>query len=616
MYNHRLQNPFCGTEPDQSKAGRLPARDEIEEKYKWNLTDIYADDDSWEADFKLVEEMIPGYKKFEGSLTSKAETLLKGLKFDDETGKILNRLHLYAMLSKDLDLKNINYMGKDDRVKQLFTQVSSANSFMHPELLSVSIGHIKKMYNEEPELKKYDQYFEDLFRQAQHTLTKEQEKILALASEIQGVPYTAFSLFTSADMKFPTVKDEKGNDVTMSQPRYYAALYSTDRSYRERAYKAYQAQFINYSNTFSALLNGSLKSNIFNARARNFSSSCQAALFKNNIPVSVYNSLIDTVSENLAPMHRWTSLKKKILKVDELHPYDTYVGLFELEKECGFETGKKLVLDSLECLGNEYTGLIKTAFDNRWLDVFETQNKRSGAYSSGTTYGMHPYVLLNYTGLLNDIFTLTHEMGHNMHSYYTGVNQPFVYANYSIFLAEIASTFNENLLLDHLINTAKSNYERLALLEKYLNNITTTFFRQTMFAEFELLIHTKAENGVGLTPDAFSALYKTLYQKYWGPDMTLDMEEEYTWARIPHFYYDFYVYQYATGFAASEALVQKIKNEGEPAVKKYLGFLKAGTSDYPVNLLTKTGVDMTTKEPFLAVIRKMDDILNQIEDLI
>jgi len=601
---------------DNSSTGEVPEREQIEEKYKWNLKDIYATDELWEKDFTLVEQKISEYGRFAGKLTHSAKSLIDCLKFDDEIGIILGRLYLYAMLSKDLNLSDIKYMALDDRIKGLFTKVSATNSFIHPELLSVSQGHIRKMYAEEPELKVYDHYFDDLFRMAEHTLSKEQEEILALTSELENIPYTSFSLLTNADMKFPVVKDDKGNDVEISHARFYAALYSGDRDYRERAYKAYYKPFMEYANTFSSLLSGGIKVNVFSARARKFADARESALSKNNIPVAVYENLVKTVNENFAPMHRWTALKKKLLEIKEIHPYDTYVSLFQFDRSYSFENAKKIVKESLECMGGNYLTSLQKAFDNQWLDVYETKHKKSGAYSSGTTYGVHPYVLLNWTNLLNDVFTLTHEMGHNMHSYYTGETQPFVYDNYSIFLAEIASTFNESLLLDYLIQTARTHYEKLALLEKYLNNITTTFYRQIMFAEFEYNAHSLAEKGVGLTPDTFRKMYKDMYQKYWGPEMVVDVEEEYTWARIPHFYYNFYVYQYATGFAASEALVQKVKAEGDAAVQKYLDFLKAGCSDYPINILKKTGVDMTTSEPFLAVIRKMDECLNQIEEII
>ena len=321
---------------------------------------------------------------------------------------------------------------------------------------------------------------------------------------------------------------------------------------------------------------------------------------------------------NLTPLHRWASLKKKILNLDELHPYDVYVALFptKSEKKYSYEEAKEIVIHSLKVLGDEYLNNIKMAFDNRWIDVFETAAKKSGAYSSGTTFGMHPYVLLNWGGLLNDVFTLTHEMGHNMHSFYTGNNQPYPYANYTIFLAEVASTFNESLLLDFLIENSASKEEKLNLLEKYLNNITATFYRQTMFAEFEKLSYERTERGEFLTSDSLCKMYSEMYQKYWGPEIVVDEEEKYTWARIPHFYYNFYVYQYATGFAASEILAQKVKRNGKSAVDKYLTFLKSGSSDYSINILKAAGVDMGSEDPVNATTKKMDQILDEIESLI
>jgi oligoendopeptidase F len=616
MYTENRLKNFYEPEPNLANGGKLPARDQIEEKYKWNLKDIYSDEKLWNEDFIWVEKKSSEYKKYEGTLSKSSEALHDCLKFDDEVGIKLERLCLYASLSKDLDLKNTKQMELDGKIKILYTKVMAANSFIRPEILAITREGISKMYADKPELKLYEHYFDDLFRAAEHTLSKEQEEILALASEVRDVPYNVFSLLTNADMKFPAAKDAGNNDYEVSHARFYSALYTPDRKFREEVYKNYYSSFMNFSNTFAALLNGALKSNIFNARARKFNSAREAALSNNNIPVAVYDNLVNAVNGNFAPMHRWTTLKKKMLKLKELHPYDSYVSLFSFNPEYKFEKGKKIVLDSLECMGKDYCSSIQSAFDNRWLDVYETPNKRSGAYSSGTTFGVHPYVLLNWTDLLNDVFTLTHEIGHNMHSYYTGLNQPYVYANYSIFLAEIASTFNESLLLDHLINTASSSYVKLALLEKYLNNITTTFYRQTMFAEFEQEVYKKAENGEGLTPESFSNLYRDLYQKYWGNEMIVDKEEEYTWARIPHFYYNYYVYQYATGFAASEALVQKIKNEGSSAVEKYLEFLKSGSSDYSINILKRTGVDMTTTEPFTAVITKMNYCLDQMEELL
>lgn len=607
-------NKFFNTE---NLTIEIPSRDQINEKFKWNLTDIYPDDNQWENEFKWVKDNLVKYKTFEGRLENSSD-LLACLKFDEEVGIKLERMSLYSMLSKDSDMRDTKYQGMDGRFKSLYAQVLTASSFIKPEILKIDENKITEMLNNVAELRIYKHSFDDLLRFRRHTLDKEKEELLAMADEITQIPYNTYSLFTNADLEFPNVIDEDGNSVEISHSRYYAALYSKDRTYRENAFKAYLSVYRKNANSLSSLFNGNIKTNIFYARTRKYKSAREAALFKNNIPLSVYDNLIKSLSDNMEPMYRWASLKKKLLKIDELHPYDVYVTVFDpkLEKKYPYEEAVKLVLDSLKIMGNEYLGSLNKAFNNRWIDVYETKAKRSGAYSSGTTFGVHPYVLLNWTDLLNDVFTLAHEMGHNMHSYYTGLTQPYTYANYSIFLAEVASTFNENLLLDHLIKISETTDEKLFLLEKYLNNITTTVYRQVMFAEFEMLTHSKVENGDVLTPDKLCKLYKDIYQKYWGDKMVVDEEESYTWARVPHFYYNFYVYQYATGFAASEALAAKVKLEGEPAVKKYMDFLKAGSSDYPINILKNAGVDMNSPEPILAVTKKMSQIIDEIEKLI
>jgi oligoendopeptidase F len=615
MFNNILTNVFYNYE---TQTVEIPSRDEIEEKYKWNLSDIYLSDEDWEKDFIFIEENLYKYSHYEGLLSESVVKLIECLKFDEEIGIKLERLYLYAMLSKDSDMRDVKYQGMDDRIKSIYSKVLATSSFIRPELLKIDESKLLELINSNPELTIYKQFFNDLLRFRNHTLDREQEELLAMASEVTQVPYNTYSLFTNADLKFPKVEDENGLEIEMSHSRFYAALYSKDRDYRRRAFKLYLKPFIDNINSFGSLFNGNLKANIFYARAKKYKSAREAALFKNNIPISVYDNLVESVNKNFAPMHRWAALKKKLLGVDELHPYDVYVTLFDQkqEKKYSYEESIKIVLDSLSVMGEDYLTSLKKAFENRWIDVYETKAKRSGAYSSGTTYGVHPYVLLNWTDLLNDVFTLAHEMGHNMHSYYTGLTQPYTYANYSIFLAEVASTFNESLLLEHLIVKSESRDEKLFLLEKYLNNITTTVYRQVMFAEFEALTHSKIESGNALTPDILCGFYKEVYQKYWGPEMIIDNEETYTWARVPHFYYNFYVYQYATGFAASESLASKVKAEGKPAVDKYLDFLKAGSSDYPINILNKAGVNMNSQEPILAVTNKMTKILDEIEKLI
>ena len=602
---------------ENSSRGIL-TRDQVEEKYKWNLTDIYKSDSDWEADFKWVETNLLRYKEFEGKLSSDPELLLACLKFDDELSAKADRLYLYAMLAKDSDMRVTKYQGLDDRIKNLYSKASTASSFIKPELLSMDEQKLIEMINGNEYLKVYKHAIEDLRRTKNHTLKKELEELLALSGEIAQTPYNTFSIFTNADLIFPVIKDDEGNDVEISHARYYAALYSKDRAYRERAFKSYLTPYKNYVNTFAVLFNGNLKTNIFYANARKYKSAREASLDKNNIPLSVYDNLIDAAGKNLAPMYRWAEMKKKVLGISELHSYDVYVTLFEEadNKKYPHDEATKIVLDSLQVMGSDYLNSLKTAFENRWIDVYETQAKKSGAYSSGTTFGVHPYVLLNWTDLLNDVFTLTHEMGHNMHSYYTGLTQPYAYANYSIFLAEVASTFNESLLLDFLISKSDSKAEKLYLLEKYLNNITSTFYRQVMFAEFEMQAYEKTEKGEALTQDVLCKMYKEIFQKYWGPAMVVDKEEEFTWARVPHFYYNFYVYQYATGFAASQVLANQVKSDGKEAVDNYLNFLKAGSSDYPINILKIAGVDMNSPEPVLAVTKKMNEILDEMESLL
>jgi oligoendopeptidase F len=510
------------------------------------------------------------------------------------------------------------YQAMDSRVKTLYSKVSAANSFINPELLKIPDEVLLNMIHSHEGLKIYEHSINELLRKKIHTLNNEEEKILAMAAEISQIPHNTFSFFTNADMKFENILDDMGNEIEISQAKFYASLYSRNREFRERAFNTYLKPFSDFAITLSSLFSGNLKVNIFNAKARKYSSAREAALDANNIPLSVYDNLVQVANDNLKPLHRWAELKKKILNLDELHPYDVYVSLFSAneKRKYLYEEAVEIVCSALEPLGANYLNSLRLAFKNRWIDIYETRSKKSGAYSSGTTFGVHPYVLLNWTNLLNDVFTLAHEMGHNMHSYFTGMNQSYTYANYTIFLAEVASTFNESLLLDYLITNSDSKEDKLYLLEKYLNNITATFYRQTMFAEFEMNVYGRTEQGEALTHDLLCNMYKDIYQKYWGPAMVIDKEEEYTWARVPHFYYNFYVYQYATGFAASEVLANKVKNEKKSAVDKYLLFLKSGSSDYSINILKNAGVDMNSSEPVIAVTTKMDQLLDEVEKLL
>ncbi|MCB9210467.1 MAG: oligoendopeptidase F [Ignavibacteriales bacterium] len=603
--------------PTAQSGGDLPKRQDIPVEYTWNLVDIYKTSDLWEADFKWVDGAKSKYESFKGNLSKSSKDLLNCLSFDDEVSIKISQLYLYASLGRDLDLGVAENQARYERIAALASDISAASSFIRPELLSMPEEKLWDFVNNEDGLKVYKHQIDDLLRTKTHTLTPNEEEIMALSSPVRQIPYSVFGMFNNADIQFPTVKDEKGNDFKISHGRYGASMYSTDRDFRERVYKGTYVPYQDYKNTLTALFNGNIKTAVFNAKARKYESTRDAALNPNNIPLEVYDNLVNTVNENLQPLQRWGELKKKILKLDNLHPYDTYVTLFpSVKKEYNYDQSKEILLEALKPLGEDYLNSLNLAFNNRWIDVHETKGKRSGAYSSGVSYGVHPYVLLNWTDQLNDVFTFAHEMGHNMHSYYTEKNQPYPYANYSIFVAEVASTANEALLLDYLIANAETKEEKLALIEKQLTGIQTTFYRQTRFAEFEQLVHEKTEAGEALTSESLCKYFGDMYQKYWGPEMNVDEEESYSWARIPHFYYDFYVYQYATSYAASQELVAQIKKEGQPAIDRFLSFLKAGSSQYPIDVLKTAGVDMTSPKPILAVVNKMNELLDQMEELL
>ncbi|MDZ7765152.1 MAG: oligoendopeptidase F [Melioribacteraceae bacterium] len=548
---------FHSTETTDGKF-EFKNRAEIPEEYKWKLSDIYKTEENWEAAFGKVKNAADKYPKFRGTLAKSSDSLKTCLQFDEEVGIELGKLFLYAMLSKDVDLSDSKNNSRYERLTLLYSQLGAASSFITPEILQIDEKTLWQYVEEQEFLKTYKHYFHNLLRKKEHTLSPQEEKIMALASTVTSIPYNTFSMFDNADIQFPKIKDEKGEEVEISHGRYTASLYSLDRNYRERVYKNYYVPFKEYRNTLTTLFNGNLNAAIFNANARNYKTTLEASLEPNNIPVSVYDNLINTVADNLTPMHRWGKIKKKVLNVDQLHPYDSYVTLFpNFNKEYTYEESKEILMEALKPLGEDYLKNMKKAFDERWIDVFETKGKRSGAYSSGTTYGVHPYVLLNWQNQLNDVFTFAHEMGHNMHSHYTGETQPYPYADYSIFLAEVASTMNEAFLLDYLIDNAETEEEKLSLIEKHLNNVTTTFYRQARFADFEKKVHAMTERGEVLTHEKLCELYGENYSQLWGDVMRVDEEETYTWARVPHFYYNFYVYQYATSFAASQQLAEK-----------------------------------------------------------
>jgi oligoendopeptidase F len=599
-----------------AESKELPKRSEIDDKYKWDLTDIYETDEAWEADYKKLEGMVGKVASFKGTLGKSADNLYKYLMFEKEVSTLFEKVHMYSSLNKDLDLKNEKYQKMYQRVMNLVNILSEKGSYVQPEILAIPDNKLKEYVNSSDEMKHFSHYIDNMVRFKKFTLTENEEKIMALAGPANQTFQTSYRQFVGADMVYPKVKDENGEEVQMSPARYYSAMTNKDRGYRERAYKAIYEPFMASMNLLTSNYNGHVKTHKFNAKARGYDNSLHSALFQNNIPVDVYKNLVEAVNENLDPLHRWCSYKKQKLGVDKMHAYDTYVTLFQsTEKKYSPDEAMDLCLKALEPLGEEYIKDLRFAFENRWVDFYETENKRSGAYSTGAVKGVHPYVLMNWGYTLNDVFTLAHEMGHNMHSWYTSNNQEYPYADYPIFVAEVASITNEVLLLKYLIDNAETKEEKLYLIETGLNNIKGTFFRQTRFAEFELKAHEMIEADSAMTPDTYAKLFGDMYQKYWGSDMVVDEEEMNSWPRIHHFYYNFYVYQYATSMAAAEALAAKMITEGQPAIDKYLDFLKSGKTKYAIETLNVAGVDMTKKEPVLSLIKKANTLLDELESL-
>ncbi len=595
----------------------LPTRDKIADKYKWNLQDFYNSPNDWQNDYSTLDNKIKKIGKFKTKILESGKNLYDYLQFTNDVGKVLTRAYLYASLGKDMDLNNSEFQIMDDKMETIYAQYVEANSFFNPTLLTLSQKQFDDMINSEPKLKEYEHYLRGIFKMKKHSLSAEEESLLAKISPIFQIPNNTYSILNDAELPFPTIKLKDGSDVKLSHGRYRAALYSLDRDYRKAVYKGTYVPYEMLKGTYATLYNGRLKTRLINAGIRNYANPIEAALYENDIPVSVYDNLINVVNENLKSLHRWASIKKRALKLDELHPYDTYVTLFpSTQKSYTYDEAMEIALKALAPLGKEYIEALKFSFDNRWIDVYETKGKRSGAYSNSSGCGPHPFILLNWNNTLDDVFTLVHEIGHNMHSYFSEKNQPFQYSGYSTFVAEVASITNEALLLDYLVENAKSKDEKMALIEKFLIGAQTTFFRQTRFAEFEKITHDKGKAGEVLTSESLTKLFAEGYQKYWGPEMVTDYEEGLSWARVHHLVnYNFYVFQYSTGFAAAQALAGQIKSEGKPAIDRYLKFLSSGSSDYPINVLKKAGVDMASKKPIEQTIARINKYLDELEEL-
>jgi oligoendopeptidase F len=601
---------------EDRKSGALPKRDEIDDKYKWKIEDIYSSDDYWEEDFEKVKRMAGEILKFKGQLGSSSTKLLECLEFSDGMLRLNDKVFVYARMKRDEDNANAVYQSLTDRAMALSTEVYAAISFIIPEIIAIGEETLKAFMEENKALKIYRHFFNENLRQKEHILSDKEEQILALSSELAHTPADIFNMFNNADIKFPFIKDENGEEVELTKGRYIRFLESRDRRVRKDAFHALYSSYYKNRNTLAASLANNIKKNRFYSTVRKYKSSLEASLDLDNVSTGVYNNLIDTVSSNLNLLHRYLKLRKKVLKVDELHLYDVYVPIVETpERYISYEDGLKLVARGLEPLGSEYAGYIKDAFQSGWIDVYENEGKTSGAYSWGA-YDTHPYVLLNYQGTINDVYTIAHEIGHAMHSFYTNKTQPYIYSEYKIFVAEVASTVNESLLMNYMLKDTEDKREKAYLLNHYLEEFRGTVFRQVMFAEFEKIIHEKVEKGEALNTDSLCAIYRELNRKYFGDEVVLDEDISIEWARIPHFYSSFYVYKYATGFSAATSLSQQILSQGKPAVDRYINFLKSGGSDYPIELLKKAGVDLSVPQPVEDALYVFGTTLNQLEELL
>jgi oligoendopeptidase F len=602
---------------NETKVKTLATRSEIAVEDTWRLEDIFATDEVWEKEFQEVKALIPNMKNYEGNLGESANTLYEAFQKQDHLLERISKLYTYAHMRYDQDTTNSLYQGYDDRIKNLYSQAASGLAYIVPEILSIDEGKIKAFLNEKEELKLYEHALDEINLQRPHVLSAKEEALLAEASEIMGSASNTFGMLNNADLTFPTIKDEEGNEVEVTHGRYGRLLENEDQRVRHDAFKAVYDTYGKFQNTFASTLSANVKKDNFNARIRNYSSARHAALANNNIPESVYDNLVNTVNDNLHLLQRYVKLRKKVLGVEELHMYDLYTPLVkDVKMEVTYNEAKDYILKGLTPLGEDYINVLKEGFENRWVDVHENKGKRSGAYSSGT-YGTNPYILMNWQDNVNNLFTLAHEFGHSVHSYYTRKTQPYPYGNYSIFVAEVASTCNEALLNDYLLKTIDDEQKRIYLLNHYLDGFRGTVFRQTMFAEYEHQIHQKAQNNEALTAASLTEMYHELNKKYFGGgDVIIDEQIGLEWARIPHFYYNYYVYQYATGFSAATALSKQILEEGEPAVKRYLEFLSAGSSDYPIEVLKKAGVDMTSSQPIVDACKVFEQKLNELESLL
>ena len=594
----------------------IPARADVDVRFTWNLADIFPTDDAWRTEFARVRGELDTLRGYQGRLAESAQTLLGFLRLGDALSLALDKLGNYARRKSDEDTRNAVYQEMSAQFMNLAVETGEASAFETPEILAIPDAVLNGFYTAEPALDHYRLALTRVRRQKEHTLSPEGEALLAAAGQLGQAPDDIFSMLNDADMTFPDAVDSEGGRHPVTHGTFIPLMHSPDRALRQSAFQSLYGVYGQFRNTSAAVLSSQMKQLQFFANARHYPSALHASLDQTEVPVEIYHSLIAAVRDGLPAMHRYVKLRKKLLGVDELHFYDLYTPIVADEDiRVTYDEAKALALDALAPLGESYLSMLREGFENRWIDVYENQGKRSGAYSAGA-YGVHPYVLLNYTDKLDDAFTLVHEMGHSLHTYLSNAHQSVTYANYVIFVAEVASTCNESLLMQHLLNTTQDKRRRAYLINYFLEQFRGTLYRQTMFAEFELWCSEQTRKGEALTAEALNEKYLALNRDYYGDGIVLDPEIALEWARIPHFYYDFYVYQYATGYAAAIALSQRILREGQPAVDDYLKFLSGGCSADPVTLLRGAGVDMASPAPVADALRLFGTLVDELESLI
>ncbi len=591
----------------------IPKRSEVLPENSWQLEDLFSSQKDWDNTYEELKKLKNKAADYEGKLNT-PDHIKAVFALEDDLSLQIERLYVYAHLNHDQDTTNPTYQALVQKAKKLSVEVSEALSFITPEILSLPEEELDSYIND-PKLADYKFTLQEIKREKAHVLSKTEEALLAQVGNLSQAPQQIFGMINNADMKFPKIKDEHGKEVELTHGSYIQFLENPNREVRERAFKAIYETYGKQKNTIAATLSANINKNMFYSRVRKYPSVLEMSLYGDNIPKEVYTNLIDTIHESLPLLQRYLKLRKKLLGVDELHMYDLFAPLVEEYKwDISYDEAKAMLMEGLQPLGQNYLNMLREGLNNRWIDVYENEGKRTGAYSWGA-YGTHPYVLLNHKNNLNSMFTLAHEMGHALHSYFSDENLKYRDAQYTIFLAEVASTTNEALLMDYLLKKSTDPKQKLYLLTYYADQFRTTVFRQTMFAEFEKLIHERAEAGESLTPQELSKIYYDLNVKYHGKEMTVDQDIEMEWARIPHFYTSFYVYKYATGFSAATSFSKQILEEGQPAVDRYLGFLKSGGSDYSINILKKAGVDMSSPEPIREAMSVFEQLVEQMENL-